>query len=200
MEDVSEFDATPRLSLRGCLVGARPLAGGLGAGGLKLLACSWFALGVGGLGLLPKDSGAHRTVQIAAESPRADAGGQAARQLDLPFTTALPRRAAPRVESPSVIATEDATPGGDMSAAPPAAATESAPAPGGALKPSAPAASVGPSADSSLSETPPPTSVVDPVPPVLPTAPDPPIVPPLPVPLPVSVPDVTAVTGELGLP
>ena len=43
LDDVSGFDRAPTLPLRAWSAGLRPLLGGPGAGGLKLLACSWFA-------------------------------------------------------------------------------------------------------------------------------------------------------------
>jgi hypothetical protein len=80
MDDALELEPSPRASLRGCLLGARPAVGGLGAGGLKILACSWFAVGLGTLSLLPSDAGAHKTVHITAQSPRAAVGIQTAQR------------------------------------------------------------------------------------------------------------------------
>jgi hypothetical protein len=63
------------LRLRGCLTGARPVVGTVGACGLMLLACSWFALGPGDLGR-SRDLGTPLPVRIGdvtGERPSAGA-------------------------------------------------------------------------------------------------------------------------------
>jgi hypothetical protein len=198
MDDVLELDVSGRISLRDWLSGARPVVGCLGAGGLKILACSWFALGVGGLGLLPGDAGAHRTLQISAGSPRPDAVSRTTAQRRGALPTTPPTRASRAAVQPvrsDTSGTPEATAGGVDEAADPAT-----PGAGSAKPPAAPvpAATAGPTPGTGLQEPPPPPNVLDVVAPVLETV----APPPLPVPLPVSlpVPDVTAVTGELGLP
>jgi hypothetical protein len=204
MDDVSEIDAT-RISMRDWLSGARPVVGCLGAGGLKILACSWFALGVGGLGLLPSDSGAHRSAQIAAESPRAETVSRTTAQRRGAFLNTAParphREAVLPARSDTGATADDTASGVDDPAGPAAPGPTGAEGADGGSKPSAapvPGAAAGPSPESGLPEPPPPPNVLDVVGPVLPAVPP----SPLPVPLPVSVPvpDLTAVTGELGLP
>jgi hypothetical protein len=193
--DVCELDGAPRFSFRGCLAGARPVAGGLGAGGLKLLACSWFALGVGGLGLLPSDSGAHPSAQtqIVVDSPRADARGR---------TTSRASAFAPQAPAPG---RREAVEAGRANPATGAATVDVADSPAAPAAPetaNAPKPTTAPSAVGSPPEPAPVSNVLDAADPVVPAIEPPATVPPLPVQLPVPdpIPVVTAVTEQVGLP
>jgi hypothetical protein len=203
MDDASELDPSARGSLRGFLLGARPVIGGFGAGGLKLLACSWFALGLGTLSLLPNAAGAHRTVRMTAEQPRVDAGpgsgahGDAHRAISKPVPARHRRmpQATP-ADSRTGVATLD-VPVGPRGAGLQGDATATGPA-AGSSNPSAASASPGP-AEPVIATPPDPLPqppIVDlpplPVPSTLP-------VPPLP-PLPLPLPDVGSATSGLPLP
>jgi hypothetical protein len=206
-DDALDLNRSPRPSLRGCLLGARPMIGGLGAGGIKILACSWFALGLGTLSLLPNAAGAHRTVRIAAaQGPRADASIQTTAPVPehLSSSKLLPRsqrhtpRATPAGDAPGVVIPD--APGSPLSTG----ATGDVPGAGQASDASNPSATPNPTASvepetgealpDPLPEPLPAANVLDVLP--LPVPPVPPI-PPLPAdPLPA----VPAVTSGLGLP
>jgi hypothetical protein len=201
MGDVSEFDSTPALSPRSFLLGARPVAGALGASGLKLLACSWFAIGLGTLTLLPGAGSARQTVRIAPAGPRADAGVTELAQPSADRVPASRSQLSARRHPPHATPAEPAAGVATLDAPNvPAAETPDPPTGnGGSAAPPAGSATPQPAASTDAGETPEPPpeppSVLDVVTlPPPPTLPAPPPVPQLPLP------DVSDATSSLGLP
>jgi hypothetical protein len=210
LNDALELDPSPRPSMRGCLLGARPMIGGLGAGGLKILACSWFALGLGTLSLLPNAAGADKTVRIAAgQGPQADPSVQttarAPQQVSpsklVPASERHTSRATRAEDAPGVVTPDVA--GGPLSTGttadgPAAGQASDASNPSATPGPPAPPAPVEPTVAEASPEPLPAADVLEVLPlPVPPVPPLPPI-PPLPAELP--LPGVADVTSGLGLP
>lgn len=163
------------LTTPGYLSGARPIVGTVGACGLMLFACSWFALGAGDLG---------RNNDVATPAPVhiGYASGERA--------TAVPQRTA---RGRHISATRSAV--AHTSTARPASQSAAPAAPSPTAQPSAPAVQAAQGAPE------PPAVTTPPLPAPLDGLPEvtfPPIsVPQVPA---VQLPDVSTVTTQLGLP
>jgi hypothetical protein len=68
-DDVSSLDSVPAVGVREWISGARPVVGAIAASALMLLACSWFALSSGALGLR-RDVGRPAPVRIGGTTPQ----------------------------------------------------------------------------------------------------------------------------------
>jgi hypothetical protein len=68
-DDVSSLDSLPAVGVREWISGARPVVGAIAASALMLLACSWFALSSGALGLR-RDVGRPAPVRIGGTTPQ----------------------------------------------------------------------------------------------------------------------------------
>jgi hypothetical protein len=80
----------PVVGVKGWIAGARPVVGAAGASGLMLLACSWFAVGTGGLGAFHRDVGSTDPVRI--QTPASSAVAPAHKAPAVTATRRAPNR------------------------------------------------------------------------------------------------------------
>jgi len=127
----------------GLVAGARPVVGALGACGLMLLACSWFAFGAGGLSPFHRDVGSTAPVRIQtpagaaaapahkapAVTPTRRAANRQATHADVSQSVGVARAPQPASGRPTPAPAPPAAPDVSRPAAAPAQATAPTPAP-----------------------------------------------------------------------
>ena len=192
-DDVSALDQPTALGFRDWACGARPVLGTIAASALLLLACSWFAIGVGSLGRR-HDVGQMTPVQLRpAQTPRSE--------MRAPAPTRAQGRdpraevgSKPHAVQPVRTAGVHQAPGTESAPSPARGGDAGEAVPGGVL-PATPVAPAEPPAPTTITaQLPAPPDELPLPPPAVPTV----VVPPAPT-LP-PLPDVSTTTAIIGVP